>query len=45
VGGPVEDIVWGQQVFQEMFNMLLLYEELEDDDPLVIAAKRQRERQ
>ncbi|WP_254512761.1 hypothetical protein [Anatilimnocola floriformis] len=41
--GPIEDIVWGQQTFHEMFNVLFLYEELEDDHPLVIEAKRKRE--
>lgn len=42
VDGPVKDIVWGQQIFQEMFNVLFLYQELDDDDPLVIEAKRHR---
>lgn len=44
-GGPVQDIVWGQQIFQEMFNVLFLYEELDDDDPLVIQAKQRRGQQ
>ena len=39
---PLSDIVWGQQIQQEMFNVLFLYEELEDSDPLVIAAKKAR---
>ncbi len=44
-GGPLKDIVWGQQTFQEMFNVLVLYEELDDHDPLVVEARRRRGQQ